>query len=72
MGESYRDLIAMNLVTAIYGATQAFPRDVLFGPPIKSEGRRFLSAVTSQRRNAEWPFSFPTCRRTGFGQIEWD
>jgi len=35
MGESYRDLIAwqraMNLVTSIYGATQAFPRDGFMG-----------------------------------------
>jgi four helix bundle protein len=53
MGESYRDLIAwrkaMDLVTDIYRATQAFPRDELYG--LTNQLRR--AAVSVPRNIAE-------------------
>lgn len=59
MGESYRDLIAwqraMNLVTSIYGATQAFPRDELYG--LTSQLRRAAVSVPSNIAEAQARFS---------------
>lgn len=49
MGRSYRDLVAwqksMDLVTAIYRATAAFPKDELFG--ITSQLRRAAVSIPS-------------------------
>ena len=49
MGRSYKDLVAwrksMDLVTAIYKATRAFPRDELFG--ITAQLRRAAVSIPS-------------------------
>jgi len=59
MGGSYRDLIAwqraMNLVTAIYGATQAFPRDELYG--LTNQLRRAAVSVPSNIAEGQARFS---------------
>ena len=59
MGESYRDLIAwqraMKLVTAIYGATQAFPRDELYG--LTNQLRRAAVSVPSNIAEGQARFS---------------
>jgi four helix bundle protein len=59
MGESYRDLIAwrkaMDLVTDIYRATQAFPRDELYG--LTNQLRRAAVSVPSNIAEGQARFS---------------
>ena len=49
MGKSYRDLVAwqkaMDLVTAIYGVTSAFPREEIYG--LTSQLRRAAVSIPS-------------------------
>ena len=59
MGESYRDLIAwqraMRLVTRIYEATRAFPRDELYG--LTNQLRRSAVSVPSNIAEGQARFS---------------
>jgi four helix bundle protein len=59
MGESYRDLIAwrkaMDLVTQIYRATRAFPRDELYG--LTNQLRRAAVSVPSNIAEGQARFS---------------
>ncbi len=59
MGESYRDLIAwqraMQLVTEIYQATRAFPRDELYG--LTNQLRRAAVSVPSNIAEGQARFS---------------
>ena len=59
MGESYRDLIAwrkaMRLVTDIYGATRAFPREELYG--LTNQLRRAAVSVPSNIAEGQARFS---------------
>jgi four helix bundle protein len=59
MGESYRDLIAwrkaMDLVMDVYRATQAFPRDELYG--LTNQLRRAAVSVPSNIAEGQARFS---------------
>src|ERR1022692_2758063 len=59
MGESYRDLIAwrkaMDLVTDVYGVTQAFPRNELYG--LTNQLRRAAVSVPSNIAEGQARFS---------------
>ena len=59
MGESYKDLIAwrkaMDLVTVIYNATRAFPRDELYG--LTNQLRRAAPSVPGNIAEGQARFS---------------